>query len=100
MNVTPGNTSHLHISITNTGNAKTAVYTELVDFPSGDWLISLPSQVILEVNESCDICLSVVPPSDFSGTESITITFTPYKADDHTHHGEPVLITIVVICEP
>jgi len=100
MNATPGNTSHLPINITNTGNARSGVSIEIVDFPSGDWLISIPSQVILEVNMSCEIILSVVPPSDFNGTESIPISFTPFKADDYSQHGEPVYITILVICEP
>ncbi len=44
--------------------------------------------------------LVVRPPSNFSGTESITITFTPRAADNPTQYGEPVSITIVVICEP
>jgi hypothetical protein len=100
INVTPGNTSHLLINITNTGNAKTIVMTNIVDWPSGDWLISIPSVVVLDVNTSDDICLSVVPPNDFNETEILTITFTPYKADDYTQHGEPAYITIIVICEP
>jgi hypothetical protein len=44
--------------------------------------------------------LSVVPPGDFHGTESITISFTPYKADDYSQHGDPVYVTIVIVCEP
>jgi hypothetical protein len=96
----PGNTSHLPINITNYGNAMTGVFIEIVNHPSGDWLISIPFQIILEVNMSREIRLSVVPPSDFSGIENITITFTPYKADDPTQHGEPVYITIAIICEP
>lgn len=99
INATPGNTSHLPINITNAGNAKTVVFTEIVEFPSGDWLIAIPSQVILEVNMSHESILSVVPPNNFSGTDTITMTFTPYKADDYSQHGEPVYVTIVVICE-
>jgi hypothetical protein len=100
MNATPGNTSHLPITITNAGNARTLVRIEIVDRPSGDWLISIPSQVVLEINMSCESILSVVPPGDFNGTDTITMSFTPYKADDYTQHGDPVYITIVIICEP
>ncbi|MCX6662469.1 MAG: hypothetical protein NTY91_07975 [Euryarchaeota archaeon] len=99
INVTPGNTSHLLINITNTGNGKTVVMTQVVDWPSGDWLVSIPS-VVLDMNTSDEICVSVVPPSDFNGTDTITISFTPYKADDYNQHGAPVNITITVICEP
>ena len=100
LHVALGNTSHLIINITNCGNAMTAVMAEIVDRPEGDWLISLPSQIILEVNMSGELCLSIVPPNDFSGTESITMTFTPFKADDYSQHGDPVSITIEIICEP
>ena len=99
INVTPGNTSHLLINITNTGNAKTKVMTNIVDWPSGHWLISIHS-VVLDVNITDEICLSVVPPNDFNGTDNLTITFTPYKADDYTQHGEHVYVTIILICEP
>jgi len=100
INATPGNTSQLPINITNTGNARTIVFMNIVDHPSGSWNIYIPGQVVLEINMSWEINLSVTPPHDFSGTENITITFTPCKADDPTQHGEPVYITIVVICEP
>ena len=100
MNATAGNTSHLPITITNAGNARTLVRIEIVDRPSGDWLISIPSQVVLEINMNCESILSVVPPGDFNGTDTITMSFTPYKADDYTQHGDPVYITIVIICEP
>jgi len=99
MNVTPGNTSFLPITVTNHGNARTVVFVNIVDFPSGDWLISIPSQIVLEVNASNEICLSVVPPMNFQGTDTITFSFTPYKSDDYTQHGEPVNITIDLICE-
>jgi hypothetical protein len=100
INATPGNTSHLPINITNRGNDRTVVYIDIVDFPSGHWLISIPSQVVLDVNMNSEIILSIVPPNNFHGTDTITMTFTPCKADDYTQHGEPVNITIVVVCEP
>jgi len=99
LNVTPFNTSHLPINITNTGNARTLVYMDIVDFPSG-WIIYIPSQVILEVDMSQEINLSVKPPNDFNGVDTITITFTPCMADNPTQHGEPVYLTIVVVYEP
>jgi len=100
INATQGNTSHLPINITNAGNARTIVFTDIVNFPSGDWLISIPSQVALDVDMNCQSILSVVPPSNFKGTDNITISFTPYKADDYSRHGEPIYITILVSCEP
>jgi hypothetical protein len=100
MNVTPGNTSFLPIIVTNHGNARTIVFVDIVDFPSGDWLISIPSEVALEVNTSNMICLSVVPPMNFQGTDTITISFIPVKSDDYTQQGDPVNITISLIGEP
>jgi hypothetical protein len=99
LNVTPGNTSHLPIAITNHGNGRTVVFVDIVDFPTGDWLISIPDQCIFEVNDTQEIILSVVPPSDFAGTETITISFTPHKYDDYSQQGNPVNITIDLICE-
>ena len=100
LNVTPGNTSILPINITNHGNARTVVFTEIIEGLPGNWITYIPSQVVLEVDMSSEIILSVVPPNDFNGTESITLSFTPYKADDYTQHGDPVYVTIEIICEP
>jgi hypothetical protein len=100
LNVTPGNTSYLPINITNHGNARTVVFTEIVEGLPGSWITYIPGQVTLEVNMSSEIVLSVVPPVDFNGTESITLSFTPYKADDYSQHGDPVYVTIEIICEP
>jgi len=100
LNVTPGNTSYLPITITNLGNGRTVVFVNIVGFPSGDWLISIPHQIVFEVNMSQEITLAVVPPSDFNGTDTIGISFTPHNADDYSQHGEPVNITIDLICEP
>ena len=100
LNVTPGNTSILPITITNHGNARTAVFSEIVESPPEGWIIHIPGKVVVEVNMSSEIILSVVPPVDFNGTESLTLSFTPYKADDYTQHGDPVYVTIEIICEP
>jgi hypothetical protein len=100
LNTTPGHPSTLSINITNTGNARTAVVTDIVDTPPGNWMIDIPWYVILEVNMSGEMYLTVTPPNDFNGIETITISFTPYLADDPTQHGDPVNITIMVICEP
>jgi hypothetical protein len=100
INATPGNTSILAINITNLGNARTVVHADIVDSPTDGWNIVITEQIMLDINMTNIAYLVVRPPSNFSGTETITITFTPYAADDQTHHGEPVPITIVVICEP
>lgn len=99
LNATPGNTSYLPINITNHGNARTAVMIQITEHLPG-WITYIPGQVIIDVNMSEETGLSVVPPSDFQGTESITISFTPYKADDYSQHGDPVYVTITIICEP
>jgi len=100
LNVTPGNTSILPITITNHGNARTAVKIEIVEGLPGSWITYIPGQVIIDVNMTEETVLSVVPPVDFNGTESLTLSFTPYKADDYTQHGDPVFVTIEIICEP
>lgn len=100
LNATPGHPSILPITITNTGNARTIVFADIIDFPSGNWVIAITTPIIIDVNMTSYTYLSVRPPSDFNGTETITISFTPCMADDPTQCGEPVYITITVICEP
>lgn len=100
INATPGNSSILAINITNLGNARTIVYADIVDSPLGDWITLITAQIVLDINMTNIAYLLVKPPSNFSGTETITIRFTPYAADDQTQYGKPVYITIVVICEP
>ena len=100
INATPGNYSILDINITNLGNARTVVFADIVDSPADGWIIVITQQIVLDINMTNIAFLVVRPPSNFSGTETITITFTPYAADDHNHHGEPVSLTIVVNCEP
>ena len=47
---------------------------------------------MLEVNMTGVAYLFVVPPDNFSGTDTIILSFTPYKADDQSQHGEPVYV--------
>jgi hypothetical protein len=100
INATPGNTSILAINITNLGNVRTIVHADIVDSPTDGWNITITEQIVLDINMTNIAYLVVRPPSNFSGTESITITYTPRAADNPTQYGEPVSITIVVICEP
>jgi len=81
----------------NEGNKRTIVYTDIVDSPPGNWVITIRSQVVLYVNMSVEIYLPVTAPISFSGTD--TITFNPYAADDPTEHGKPVYFTIIVFYE-
>ncbi len=100
MDVIPGYTTHLSINITNHGNARTTVFAEIVDRPGNDWNVLVTDEIMVEVNMSNFAYLLVRPPDDFYGTDTITISFTPYKSDDHSQYGEPVNITITVIYEP
>ncbi|MBN1859898.1 MAG: hypothetical protein JW840_00395 [Candidatus Thermoplasmatota archaeon] len=96
MNVTPGNISELGINITNLGDSRTLVKAEITDQPSGDWQMGITPEIIVDINMTNKAYLTVRPPSNFTGTENITITFTPYRADNLTQQGDPVNITIVV----
>jgi hypothetical protein len=60
----------------------------------------MTDQIMLDVNMTSVAYLFVVPPVNFNGTDTIILSFTPYKADDYSQHGEPVYILITVIYEP
>jgi len=100
LNATPGNLSVLQINITNDGNARTIVFTDIVGSPPAGWVITMTSMVVLDVNMTAYAYIAVRPPNDFVGTEVITLSFTPCMADDPTQCGDPVYRTITVICEP
>lgn len=100
MVVIPNESSYLRIYITNAGNARTVVFGNVVHTPPGDWITLITPQIVLDVNMTSVAYLFVVPPFNFNGTDTIIISFTPYKADDYSQHGEPVYIFIDVIYEP
>jgi hypothetical protein len=100
MAVIPNESSYLRFFITNAGNARTVVSGSIVRTPPGDWITMMTDQIMLDVNMTSVAYLFVVPPVNFNGTDTIILSFTPYKADDYSQHGEPVYILITVIYEP
>ncbi len=100
MAVIPNESSYLRIFITNAGNARTVVSGNIIRTPPGNWITMMTDQIVLEVNMTGVAYLFVVPPVNFSGTDTIILSFTPYKADDQSQHGEPVYVLIRVIYEP
>jgi hypothetical protein len=99
MDVLPNESSYLRFSITNAGNARTVVHGNIVHIPP-DWITMMTDQIMLEVNATGYAYLFVIPPVTYNGTDTIIVSFTPYKYDDYTQHGEPVYVLIRVIYEP
>lgn len=98
LNVFPGEMSHLSFFITNHGNARTVVKADIIDSPGDDWNVLVTDQIVLEEEGGSNFAfLYVTPPYDFYGTDTITVSFTPYKYDDMSQHGEPVNFTIELI---
>jgi hypothetical protein len=89
----------LQIGITNLGNGRTTVENEVVNYPS-DWIVALPSQVILDVGEYKEINLSIIAPSNFSGERTITMGFTPHSSDNYSLAGQLTYITILAYYNP
>jgi hypothetical protein len=100
MAVIPNESSYLRIFITNAGNARTVVSGSIVRTPPGDWITMMTDQIVLDENMTSVAYLFVVPPVNFNGTDTIILSFTPYKADDQSQHGEPVYVLIHIIYKP
>jgi len=101
LDVVPGEMSHLYFNVINHGNAKTVVKAEIIDSPENDWNVMVTDQIVLDEEGGSNFAfLYVTPPFDFSGTDTITVSFTPYLYDDMSQHGAPVNVTIAVIFEP
>jgi hypothetical protein len=101
LDVVPGEMSHLYFNVINHGNAKTVVKAEIIDSPENDWNVMVTDQIVLDEEGGSNFAfLYVTPPFDFSGTDTITVSFTPYMYDDMSQHGAPVNVTIAVIFEP
>jgi hypothetical protein len=91
--------AELPIGITNLGNGRTIVVNEIVDYPFG-WSVSLPAQIMVDVGEYNEMNLSIVAPSNFSGVETITVSFTPHSSDDYSLVGETCYATILAFYNP
>jgi hypothetical protein len=70
------------------------VENEVVNYPS-DWIVALPSQVILDVGEYKEINLSIIAPSNFSGVEIITLGFTPHSSENYSLFGAESVINVL-----
>jgi hypothetical protein len=84
----------LPVGLKNFGNGRTTVENEVVNYPS-DWIVALPSQVILDVGEYKEINLSIIAPSNFSGVETITLGFTPHSSENYSLVGTESVINVL-----
>jgi hypothetical protein len=83
----------LPIWIKNLGNGRTTVVNEIVNYPE-EWVVSLPDQLIIEVDEYGMMNLSIIPLWFYVGEEFITLRFTPHSTDDFSLYGESIFVTI------
>ncbi len=84
----------LPIWIKNLGNGQTTVVNEIMDYPDG-WIVSLPDQLIVEVDEYGKMNLSILPTLPYIGEKTITMSFTPHSSDDFSLYGDTTFVTIV-----
>jgi hypothetical protein len=89
----------LPMGITNFGNGRTTVENEVLNCPD-DWIVALPSQVILDVGEYKEINLSIIAPSNFSGVETIALGFTPHSSENYSLVGSLTVINILAYYNP
>jgi len=89
----------LPIGIKNLGNGRTIVANEVTDYPEG-WIVSLPAQLVFEVNEYKEMNLSFIAPSNFSGVESITVSFTPHSFDNYSLTGQTTYASVLAYYQP
>ncbi|MBN1860245.1 MAG: hypothetical protein JW840_02160 [Candidatus Thermoplasmatota archaeon] len=89
----------LPIGIQNLGNGRTTVVNEIVDYPEG-WIVTIPAQLMLEVGGYNEMNLSIVAPFNFSGQETITVSFTPHSSDDYTLVGQTIYATFIAYYHP
>jgi hypothetical protein len=88
----------LPIWIRNLGNGRTTVVNEIVNCPD-DWVVSMPDQLIVEVDEYGKMNLSILPTWFYIGEKTITLSFTPHSSDDFTLYGETIFVTILAYFE-
>lgn len=85
--ITPTKTTYIPIKITNKGNGKTTIKTEIKNIPT-NWTISFnETDITLDINEEKEIHLNVTSIKDFDN-ETITIQFTPILTENSTYKGE------------
>jgi hypothetical protein len=89
----------LPIEIGNLGNGKTIVENEVESFPEG-WIVSMPAQLVLEVNEFKEMNLSIISTYNFSNEETIRISFTPHSYENYSLVGTTYYVTILAYYHP
>jgi len=95
--VNPGNKSDLPITVENLGNARTKVYAKIDGSTvPNNWIFSIASYIILDVGSISSINLTIRPPVDFYGTETIKLGFIPGRAENTEDRGEEIFIPITL----
>jgi hypothetical protein len=93
---TPGFTVLDPITVENLGNGKTLVDVKFIEIPQNWVLMINPAQLIIDVNESKVTNLTIIPPQDFYGIETITLSFTPKSYSHPEYEGTALTIHIIV----
>jgi hypothetical protein len=98
----PGLTATLTFRVTNLGNGETRVLNEFAEIPDGDWNISMPDEILLDVGEHGLVNISIRPPyvSGQSYVENIRVRLTPQYAYNSSISGYGFYITFLVYYFP
>ena len=98
--IPPGQMGELNISIENLGNGLTLVKSEIIEIPSPDWWVYIQPETVLDVGEEKEASLFIMPPENFTGFESIRISFTPCYYYNPELQGMPRTERITVRSQP
>jgi len=101
--IDPYETASFEITITNLGNGKTEVSSEITQLPEG-WTAEIPSNIILGSrlrgsNPEKTIQLMVKPSYTFGYHEEqgvVKISLTPYSFKNTSLKGEPYMLSFIV----
>jgi len=96
----PGEITNLTILIENLGNGLTSVNAEVIQIPSDDWWCYIQPETVLNIGESKNVSFFIIPPGNFSGYETIRLSFTPSYFYDPTQQGSTQIHTITVQYNP
>lgn len=94
-NVVPDQQADFNITIENLGNAKTKISSEVLYKPE-NWSVSLPSSVIIDVNDLAEIQLIFRTDENFTGMEIIQVAFTPSFYADSNQTGITWIETFII----
>lgn len=96
----PGEISNVTFFCQNLGNGLTKINSEIVEIPSDDWWIYIQPEIVLDVHESKNVSLFILPPLNFSGHDRIKLSITPSYYYDPTQQGTTYNMTITVHYRP